>query len=90
MKTKTILAAILLLGTSSVALLASTTSDHEKGVDLSKFRSWDFKDQKRMPRDPLGPNSILPRGHHRPECFAGEPESRARPLEPKAGRQRAF
>lgn len=59
MKNRMILAGIvLLLGASGAALLAATTSDYERGFDLSKLRTWDFKEQTRTAHDPLGPNSI--------------------------------
>jgi len=59
MKTKMILAGLaLLVGASGATLLAETSSDYERGFDLSKLHTWDFKEQKRTTLDPLSSNSI--------------------------------
>ena len=55
---KAILAALLVLGLGSAIVFAETKSDYERGFDFSKFRTWDFKQQARMPRDQLGANGL--------------------------------
>jgi len=56
--TKAILAALLVFGLGSAIAFAETKSDYERGFDFSKFRTWDFKQQARMPHDQLGANSM--------------------------------
>jgi len=55
--TKAILA-LLVLGMGSAIAFAETKSDYERGFDFSKLRTWDFKQQARMPREQLGANSM--------------------------------
>ena len=57
MKTTLILAP-LFTGLFGVAALAMTKSDYDRSFDLSNLKTWDFKAQTRMPRDPVGANSL--------------------------------
>jgi hypothetical protein len=48
----------LLMGLLSVAAFATTKSDYDHSFNFSNLRTWDFKVQTRMPRDPVGTNSL--------------------------------
>ena len=48
----------LLLGALSVSALATTKSDYDQSFNFSSLKTWDFKVQNRMPRDPVGANSL--------------------------------
>ena len=48
----------LLVGLLSVSALATTKSDYDESFNFSNLRTWDFKVQNRMPRDPVGNNSL--------------------------------
>src|SRR5881628_235292 len=56
--TRAILAALLVFGLGNAIVFAETKSDYERGFDFSKFHTWDFKQQARMPRDQLGANGL--------------------------------
>jgi hypothetical protein len=53
-----LLLATLFIGLLSVAALAMTKSDYDRRFKFSNLRTWDFKVQTRMPRDPVGANSL--------------------------------
>lgn len=57
MKYRVLLAAIALV-LFSVTAVADTKSDYDRSYDFSKLRTWDFKMMTRMPRDPVGTNSL--------------------------------
>jgi len=48
----------LLMGLLSTSALATTKSDYDQSFNFSDLRTWDFKVQNRMPRDPVGTNSL--------------------------------
>lgn len=48
----------MLVGPLSVSALATTKSDYDKSFNFSNLRTWDFKVQNRMPRDPVSTNSL--------------------------------
>jgi len=57
MKVKLLVIA-LLVGLVSGSALATTKSDYDESFNFSNLRTWDFKVQNRMPRDPVGTNSL--------------------------------
>jgi hypothetical protein len=42
----------------SVTALAETKSDYDRSYDFSKLQTWDFKVTTRMPKDPVGTNTL--------------------------------
>lgn len=57
MRYRVLLAAIAFM-LFSVTAVADTKSDYDRSYDFSKLRTWDFKMMTRMPRDPVGTNSL--------------------------------
>jgi Domain of unknown function (DUF4136) len=53
-----LLLVVLFTGLLSTAAPALTKSDYDRNFKFSGLRTWDFKVQTRMPRDPVGTNSL--------------------------------
>jgi hypothetical protein len=60
MKLRLVLAVVCIALVGGVAS-ATTKSDYDRNFDFSKLKTWDFKAQNRMPRDPIGANSLWDR-----------------------------
>jgi hypothetical protein len=48
----------VLTGLLGVSALATTRSDYDESFNFSTLKTWDFKVQNRMPRDPVGTNNL--------------------------------
>jgi hypothetical protein len=60
MKLRLLLAIVCIAFAGSIAS-ATTKSDYDRNFDFSRLKTWDFKAQNRMPRDPIGANSLWDR-----------------------------
>lgn len=60
MKLRLILAGVC-IALASIVVSATTKSDYDRNFDFSRLKTWDFKAQTRMPRDPIGENSLWDR-----------------------------
>lgn len=53
--------AIVCIAIAAIVVSATTKSDYDRNFDFSRLKSWDFKAQNRMPRDPIMENSLWDR-----------------------------
>ena len=53
--------AIVCIAFAGIVASATTKSDYDRNFDFSRLKTWDFKAQNRMPRDPIAENSLWDR-----------------------------
>ena len=53
-----LLLAVVFIALAGSVVSATTKSDYDRNFDFSRLKTWDFKAQNRMPRDPIGANQV--------------------------------